>query len=412
MKILILSDGFWPIAGGGAERVAFDLARKFYQLDNQVYVITTVQDKLQAGQFTQDGLKIWRIYTSYHQRWRAYLSLFNPQVVSQVKKIIQAIGPEIVHIHNIHYYLSYYCLKIAKKHSQAVFLTAHDVMLFHYSKLVEFIDPDDLSIPQSFNYKINFWQQIKRFKKRYNPLRNVVIRYYLKYVDQIFAVSYSLKEALSQNNINNIKVIHNGINLAEWQRDEKGIKSFKKKHNIADKKTVFFSGKLNSWKGIDQLLEAVKKVTQQIPKTVLLVAGQKNDYSDRIIEATKAKNIDIILTGWLDKDELKLAYHCADLVVTPSLCLDTFNLVNLEAMSCQRPVISTCFGGASEVVVDNQTGYIVNPLDTDVMSEKIIDLLENNEKAEKFGKAGYNRAKEFSLLKQAEKYLNIFTDYN
>ena len=216
MKILILSDG---LSGGGAERVAFDLANSFLKFKNEVSIITAVQDKSKVGKINKNGMEIYKIYSNYHERWRAYFSLNNYRVIKEMKEIIKHINPDIVHAHNIHYHLSYHSLKIAKEYCDKVFLTTHDVMLFHYGKLVEFINQDNLSIPKKFNYKITPWQQIKRFKKRYNPLRNIIIKKYLKYVDKIFAVSYTLKDALNQNSIKNVEVIYNGIEIAQWQVD-------------------------------------------------------------------------------------------------------------------------------------------------------------------------------------------------
>jgi len=406
MKILILSDG---LSEGGAERVVFDLANQFKQLGHQIYIITTVRNESDAGRIDYQGLNVFRIKSDYHERWRAYLSLYNPQTVSQVKKIIKQIQPDITHVHNIHYYLSYACLKIAKKYSSTIFLTAHDVMLFHYGKLIEFIDFDNKENPEEFNYKINFLNQIKRFKKRYNPLRNIIIKHYLKYVNRIFAVSYALKNVLNQNGIENVDVVYNGTDIDSWQEDADKTEEFKRQYGLKDKKVIFFGGRLGYWKGGREILESMEKVVSKISKAVLLVAGKENKYTAEMLKLAREKNISIIFTGWLEKKELKAAYYTSNLVITPSICLDTFNLVNLEAMVCKKPVISTCFGGASEVIINNQTGYIVNPLNIDMMSEKIVSLLENDERAREFGKAGYNRAKEFSLLKQAEKYLKYFS---
>lgn len=234
MKILILHDDFPPHHQGGAGVVAFNLAHKLQQAGHDISVLTTVNKKEEAGSAEYEGLKIFKIYTDYNPKWRAYLSLYNYQVIKQIKKIIKQIKPDIVHAHNVHTYLSYHSLKIAKKNSRAVFLTAHDVMLFHYGKLTEFINPHDLSLPDSkkFDYKINWRQLLKRYKKRYNPFRNMVIRRYLRYVDKIFAISYTQQKALRQNGITNTTVIYNGLETDGWQRQDDIIKNFKQKHNL------------------------------------------------------------------------------------------------------------------------------------------------------------------------------------
>lgn len=409
MKILILQDDFPPRSLGGAGIVAFNLAKGFQKAGHKVYVITTVREKSQVGESNYQGLIIFRLYADYHERWRGYLSLYNPQTVSRVKELMKQIKPDKVHVHNIHYYLSYYCLKLAKKYSQNVFLTAHDVMLFHYGKLFEFINPDDFSIPKRFNYKITPWQQIKRFKKRYNPFRNIIIRHYLKYVDKIFAVSYVLKDALFQNSIKNVEVIYNGIDINNWQIDEDKKISFRKKYNLFNKKIIFFGGRLSSFKGGKEILMATKMARKKFPELFLLVAGRRDDYARKMLKWAKEEDIPLKITGWLEKDELKNAYFSSEIVVTPSLCLDTFNLINIEAMACQKPVIASCFGGGQEIVVNNQTGYIVNPLDIQTFANKIIDLLKNHKKSENFSQAEYLRVvQKFSLKEQVRQYIEQF----
>ena len=378
----------------------------------EINVLTTVQDKKEVGQTDFQGVKIIRIYSRYHERWRGYLSLCNPQTVGRVKQIIKDIQPDVVHAHNIHRHLSYYSLKIAKKYSQAVFLTAHDVMSFHYGKLDEFINCDNPFIPEKFDYKISPWRQIKRFKKRYNPLRNIIIRHYLRSADKIFAVSGALKDALEQNGFKNVAVIHNGINIDEWQIDNSRVKEFKKEYNLLGQKIVFFAGRLNRFKGGEKIIEAMELVAKKMPESILLIAAKKDDYLEKMTALAKEKGVKTIITGWLEKDELKAAYHVADLVATPSLCLDTFNLVNLEAMACHKPIVGTCFGGVSEVIKNGTTGHIVNPLNINDFAAKILDLLIDEKKAQEFGESGFKRAKEnFSLEKQVKETLSWYGRY-
>ena len=408
MKILYLSDDFPPLAKGGASIIAYRTAKALLKKGHQIFVITSVQEKSQVGEMNFEGMTLFRIYANYHECWRAYLSLYNFQTVNQVKKIIKKTKPDVVHLFNVHYHLSYHCFKLSKQYCKIVFFTACDTMLFTYSKFFSYVDSNNLLIPNNFNYHISFWDTIKQAKKRYNPLRNLIIRWYLKYIDKIFSLTETLKEALEANHIKNVDVIYPGINLSEWNIERFDVDLFKEKHNIVNKKIIFFGGRIGRWKGGSEIIQSMEKVISKIPEAVLLVAGEENEYVIEMLKLVKEKNISMIFTGWLEKEELKIAYHVSNIIVTPSICLDTFNLVNLEAMVCKKPVITTCFGGSSEVVIDNKTGYVINPLNIGVMSEKIIELLKNDEKAKKFGEEGYNRAKNFSLLKQAKKYLEYF----
>ena len=404
MKILIVSDNFPPKSMAGAENVAFRQVKTLISKGHEVFVFTTTKDKKEIGWVEFEGVKICYFWADYNERWRSYLSLFNPWVIFQFKKELEKLKPEIVHFHNIHFYFSYYCFKVAKKTGAKVFLTAHDVMLFHYDKLTEFINPKDLACPEKFNYKISIWQQIKRARKRYNPLRNMIIRHYLKYVDKVFAVSYALKEALKQNGVKNVEVVHNGIDALGWQLADDKINVFKAKYNLIGKKTVLFGGRLSYLKGSDQIILAMEEVVKKIPNAVLLMVGrgalgpaQKADLKEKII-----------FTGWISGDELKAAYHASDVVVAPSICFDSFPTVILEAMACKKPVVATCFGGAKEMARDGESGFIVNPYNIELMARKIIEILSDEKLAAKMGEKGFETVKNnFTLENQAENYLSF-----
>ena len=279
-------------------------------------------------------------------------------------------------------------------------------MLVHYGKL----------IPKNENYikKISILDQIKEAGKTYNPFRNLFIRHYLKCVDRIFAVSNSLKELLAINGIKNVETIYNGIDVNDWVINNEEIKKIKEKYNLQNKKIIFFGGRLSGAKGGKQILKVMALIKKEINDVVLLIAGEKNKYVNRMEKMIEELNIEnnIILIGWLEKKELKAVYNSVDLCVFPSLCFETFGMMVLEAMACKKPVISSCFGGPREMIIDGETGYLVNPNDTELMAEKIIDLLKNSQKAKQFGEAGYARAKKhFSSDEQINKTLEWYKKY-
>lgn len=415
MKILILSDSY--ATGGGAAQIARLMAQGFKNRGHDVIVVTSTQNKINTpvirimGVNENNNIPVYYIYTDYNLFWRAYRGLYNPSAIKAVKKIIDDFKPDVVQAHNIHSYISYHALKIAKKSGAKVFLTAHDVQLFHYGKLIEFINPNDLSCPEKFNYKISAWKQIKRYGKTYNPLRNIIIHHYLKYVDKIISVSNTLAEALIQNGISNIAVIHNGIDIAVWQSDKNNADEFKKKYGLDGKKIILFGGRLNETKGGREIILAMEKVVKEIPEARLLILGDIDNYAKNMIDSSIKAGISnkLIFTGWLSGDLLKSAFNACDIVTVPSICFDSFPTINLEAMACHKPVIATCFGGSHEAVLDGETGYIINPYDINNFASKIIYLLKNQFRASKMGENGYSRVKtEFNLDRMISDYLKFY----
>ncbi len=393
MKILILADDFPPKAYGGAGGVAFNVARGMVKKGYNVCVITSVRKSEEVGEIMLEGIKIYSFQSSYHERWRAYRSLYNPKGVSFVKKILEKEKPNIVHAHNIHEHISYHSLKLAKKSGAKVILTAHDCMLFHYGKFTDFIF--------THTYHVTAWSQLRTFRLRYNPFRNILIEYYLKYVDVLTAVSFELKKALDANGIKNIEVVHNAIDTSLWKSHPMKTQNFLRENNLESYNKVLFAGKLTKAKGGEELIEALKN----LKNTALIIVGQKDSYTTGLVSQAEKSGIKVVITGWKNENELPDIYATADVVAFPSICFDTFGMVNLEGMICSKPVIASTFGGAKEVVVDNETGFIINPFETEDFSKKLNLLFENKELAQKMGESGYKRVIEnFDISKQIREY--------
>ena len=351
MRIVILQDDFPPESFGGAGISTYELAKGLLKVGHEVYVVTAGKT---SGEFEYEGLKVFKIKSQYHDRWRAYRSLYNPLIIKRLEEILVKIKPDIVHINNVHYHFSYYSIKLSKKYAKVI-MTLRDAMSFSFGKLAT------EKYLKNFDAKLTWLDQLKQAKKRWNPLRNFIIRRYLRYADKIFVVSEALRLALEQNGINGVEVMHTGIDLSEYSV------SYVKR----SKKVVFFAGRLSNAKGQVAVEKAMETVSKEISDVELFTAGTNG--------------------RWLDREEMKRAYTDSDVVLVPSLCFDAFPRTVLEAMVMEKPVIGTCFGGAPEAIEDGVTGYVVNPFDTEKMAFKIIDLLKSSQKAESFGQAGRKR---------------------
>ena len=412
-KILIFQDDFPPYEYGGAGVISGLVARGLASAGYDVFVVSSVQNKKFAGRSLENGMTIFRIYSKYHERWRSYKSLYNWDTIPEIKKIMDEVKPDIVHAHNIHYHLSYHSLKIAREYTNKVFLTTHDIMSFYQGTFTEFINQKDLSCLDHFNYKVFPMMLLRAFKKRYNPFHNTIVRYYFSYVKKIIAVSDSLKDALNQNGIKNVEVIHNGVDTHNWGIQYKELEEFKNLHSLKDSDVVFFGGRLSGAKGGDLILQAMELIIKVHPNTKLLVAGRADHYVEKMV--LRAKNLgiknNIVFVGWLKEKEIKKAYAISSVVVIPSVCFDSFPNGNLEAFVNKKSVVSTCFGGSREIVKDGKNGFIVNPFDIKKLAEKIIYILKNSEKAKEFGENGHRLVlAKYNLNIMIEKYLSLFRE--
>ncbi len=395
MKILILSDDFPPKSSGGAGLVAFMQAKELANRGHSVSVITTFQEEDSDEKIDFEGMTVYRIYTKYNMFFRAYISLVNLGIIFKVKNILKEIKPDVVHAHNVHQYLSYKVLDYAKQYSKKVFITFHDVMSFHYTKLYP------KRVGDKFDYKVSWIYQLKNFRLQYNPFRNILIKKYLKNIDQKFAVSGALKDALEQNGIGGVEVLHNGLNIHDFKENQERIREFKDKYDLNDKKVLFFSGRISRAKGIDVCINLIREISKTTQNIRILIAGKENEYIKSLLNKNENKSIKdkIIFTGWLNRTDVVSAYYSADLIPVLSLYLDPFPTTNLEAMATKKSVLGTCYGGTQEIIKDGLNGFIVNPNNFDFVLEKAKLLIENSSMAIRFGDAGFERLNSMFLIK-------------
>ncbi len=391
MRVLFILDEFLPENSGGAANVAFGLAKGLKSQGNEILVLTATHDKSLIGEIEIEGIKIRRIYSRPFGKLRNFKNLKNRDILSKSEKVLAECKPDIVHIHALHHRFSYEIIGLAKKYSRAVFLTLHDAQTVYNGKL--YPKRKICNLNSEYDYKISWFDNLKKDGLGYNPFQKFFIKRALKKVDKIFAVSNALKRALEANGIFNIEMMHNGINANEWVVEE------------VVGNNILFAGRVDEAKGASILVRVFNTINSEIPSSSLTIVG------DGEFNAGSNKNIKIL--PWQGREEMKNIFSQAKIIIVPSLYLDPFPTVNLEAMAAGKPVIGTCFGGTPEVVINNETGYIINPYNEKELASKIIDLLKNPEKAAAFGKAGHERVKSlFSLEKQVQETLSWYHKFN
>ena len=414
MRVVLLCDQIPPEGVGGAEAVLWRLARGLAAAGQDVHVIASTRGK--AFEETRANLPTYHIRAAYPERFRAWLSLCNPATVGPLRALLRRLRPQVVNAHNIHFYLGYHALKIAQDAGAATVFSAHDVMPFAYSKLRHFARagvalpdlPGSLGLPAA--YRLPRFYNLKSNRFRYNPWRNRLIRRYLsRHADRRTAPSQALADAMRVNGLPPFDVVHNGIDPRTWSvADGEAVKALRRRFDLVGKQVILIAGRLTPDKGTVPLLQALQRLQPSQPDMRVLALTKRD--IDQQIPADYAHLRPLLRAGgWLGGAELRAAYALADIVVVPSLIFDTFPTVNLEAMAAGKPVIATCFGGSSEIVIDGQTGYIINPFDISAFAERLRRLLDDRNLRLEMGGRGLARIREhFTLDKQVERMLDQY----
>ena len=406
MKILLLSDCIPPEGRGGAEAVVWRLARGLAAAGHDLHVAAST-----AGapfEELRDGIPTYHLRAAYPERFRAWLSLWNPQTSGALRRLLERLQPDIVNAHNIHSFLTYHALKQARAAGCGVVFSAHDAMPFAYGKLPaalngrELLQPGDYRLPAGYNLRQN------RF--RYNPGRNRIIRHALARHAHIRTVpSHALAAAFADNHMPPVEVVHNGIALDEWGPPEEGaVAALRERFGLQGNRVILIAGRLTREKGLRQMLLALDRLREALPAARLLILTSRDARAQIPADLAHLRAF-ITIGGWLSGAELRAAYHLADLVAVPSIYLDPLPTVILEAMAAGKPVVATCFGGAPEVVRDGETGFIVNPLQVEVFADRLQRLLTDRPMRASMGERGRERIRShFSLARQVERMSEIY----
>ena len=103
-----------------------------------------------------------------------------------------------------------------------------------------------------------------------------------------------------------------------------------------------------------------------------------------------------------------MLYSSADVMVVPSR-LEAFGQTASEASSCGTPVIAFSNSGLADIISHNQNGYLVDPYDTNQMSNFILSLLKNDEIVLNFQKESIKKAEKlWSFEAVSRQYIDLY----
>jgi glycosyltransferase involved in cell wall biosynthesis len=145
--------------------------------------------------------------------------------------------------------------------------------------------------------------------------------------------------------------------------------------------TVLFAGKIERNKGVEVLLDAACEVARAWPGLRLSLLGRGNaGLQHELAARAEARGLPGLLElgGHVGREELRARLARAHVFAAPSRYEGGPGFVYLEAMACSLPVIACSGSGASEVVLDGESGFLVPPEDREALVAALSRLLADD----------------------------------
>jgi glycosyltransferase involved in cell wall biosynthesis len=199
-------------------------------------------------------------------------------------------------------------------------------------------------------------------------------------------------------------VIYNGKDLKQF--DCAVPIDFRQRFNWpVDAPLVGFAGQFRPNKGVWNFIGAAEVVLSEYDRARFLLIG-RHDLADpfqgEIAQYLHERKLSdrIVFTGWIE--HIERAFRALDVAVVPSRHEDPAPNVCIEAMTAGVPVVATRVGGSPELVVDGETGFLVEKENPGQIAECILRLADDKGLREKMGRAGRDRARDlFDVRKNA-----------
>lgn len=146
-------------------------------------------------------------------------------------------------------------------------------------------------------------------------------------------------------------------------------------HVASEKKNqILFFGRISEYKGIEYLVQAVDRLIQDDIFCHLIIAGKGNMYFDHPL--LEDFNHCTVLNRYISDDELALIIKESTVVVCPYTDATQSGVI-LTTFAFGKPVIATKVGGIPEMIIENETGYLVNPRDSKDLANAILKIIKN-----------------------------------
>ncbi len=383
MKILHLTEYFYPFAHGGTEWSVYYLLQGLIKSGHEIFLLTP--------NYGSSAIEMWKGIPIIRFPFLKKMNATQPKTISPIWHnnpftwfvtliyLLKAVNKEkieIIHVQSKSMILP--AIFIQWLRNIPVIITLRD-----YYPLCSY----GLCLTSERKYKrcntnYLFTKELRNYIQIYAPRSNKIfhytaaiysriisslLRFFIRKARARVCISKKMQEIYTVNGIWETQVIYNSMlfqNKLSYSKPQQ---------------SVLFVGRLTPGKGVHLFIEAIKETSKKYPKMSWEILGE--GFLRKLLEQQllRERNKTIHFFGQLDYDQTLKHIKESLVVVVPSVWEEPFGRVALEALSIGVPVVATKRGGLPEIIDSGKTGYTVNP-EKKALEKGIEKAILNNKK--------------------------------
>lgn len=409
MNLLVLTSSFPRYLGDHSGNFVNELVKKLQEKGLDIVILAPHQEGAKKYEI-MDGMKVYRFPYFYPIKYQRLA--YGGGIPSNLKRSkLAKVQAPLMFLSEL-----YYSLKIVKKEKINIinshWLTPQGLVGAICKKIL-----GTRHIATIHSSEVTFAKKI--------PAGRKIMEFIVNNSDTIVSVSShranELQSFIFPETRNSLKkkcqIIPMGINLSGFMNKIGEKYKLLKEYGIKSEFIVLFVGRLVEVKGCEYLIKGFRAVVDNFDDVQLIIVGLGP--LDSYLEET-VKQLDIAehvrFEGFVEHGKICDYYRLSNVIVLPSIvdslgCKEGMPIVLLEAFAAGKPIIATRTGGFIEAIEDGWNGLLVEPKNAEQITEKILEILKNQELRTKLSENALESSKKYDWNIIVNKYLEIFRNF-
>ena len=356
MNILFVSDVSISKATSGAERVLFEQTIRLQRKGYNVHILTRKLPAHKSAHQIVQGVTEWR-----YEVYQSNPFLFIISTLLNCKKLFELLQNQYsFDVINFHQPFSAFAV-IRSPASQKIkkIYTCHSLSFEEFRSR----NPQPNSMVNRILYFLNI--QARKFIERRVLRKSDVVAILSRFTQERLQRAYEISSE-------KITIIPGGVDLQKFTPASDKMK-IRDQLNIPPDKIILFTVRdIEPRMGLENLIYAIKKVGPVFPDFHLVLGGH-GPLKANLVSLAQKLRVDNYITfaGFIPEAELSDYYRMADVFILPTLELEGFGLITLEALASGIPVLGTPVGGTIEILSRLDSKYLFKDTKPESMAQLI-----------------------------------------